>query len=225
MIGVTAALPRIRHPLRMRFQLEIRLILLLIVFLLVPPLVAQTIGNLYGGYSFFSNDLHVEKQIGESGTPFARGRGNLNGWNVSGELKVFRWIGAVADFDGSYGSVPAAGFSSLLPNPPTHINTSFHSYLFGPRVSVELGRLRPFAEALFGVASQNVDFDEFESAHDTHFTTAFGGGFDYRVTRHFAWRVEGDYLGSRLFPRLQPFGTSPPVQRNFRFSTGIVLRL
>jgi hypothetical protein len=83
------------------------------VTLFVPQLVAQTVGNLYGGYSFLSNDLHIEKQIGESGTPSASGRGNLNGWNVSAEVKIFRWIGAVADFDGSYGSVPVTGFSSL----------------------------------------------------------------------------------------------------------------
>ena len=202
-----------------------RLIFMVAVTLFLPELVAQTVGNLYGGYSFLSNDLHIEKQIGEAGTPSASGRGNLNGWNVSAEVKVFRWIGAVADFDGSYGSVPVTGFSSFIFNPPTHVNTSFYSYLFGPRVSVELGKFRPFAEGLFGVASQNVDLDEFESTHDTHFATAFGGGLDYRVTRRFAWRLEADYVGSRLFPRLQPFGSSRPVQNNFRLSTGLVFRL
>jgi outer membrane protein with beta-barrel domain len=209
----------------MRVSLARRLIFMMAVTLFVPQLVAQTAANLYGGYSFLSNDLHVEKQIGEAGTPSASGRGNLNGWNVSAEVKVFRWIGAVADFDGSYGSVPGTGFSSFIPNPPTHVNTSFYSYLFGPRVSVELGRFRPFAEGLFGVASQNVDLDEFESTHDAHFATAYGGGLDYRLTRRFAWRLEADYVGSRLFPRLQPSGTSTPIQNNFRFSTGVVFRL
>jgi hypothetical protein len=69
------------------------------VIFLEPALSAQTFGNLYVGYSFLSNDVHIQKQIGESGTPTATGRGNLNGWNISGEVKVFRWIGVVADFD------------------------------------------------------------------------------------------------------------------------------
>jgi hypothetical protein len=210
---------------RMTTALVRRLTFMVAVTIFVPPLVAQTVGNLYGGYSFLSNDLHVAKQIGEAGTPTASGRGNLNGWNVSAEVKVFRWIGAVADFDGSYGSVPIRGFSSFIFNPPTHSNTSFYSYLFGPRVSVEVGKFRPFAEALFGVAYQNVDLDEFQPTTDTHLATAYGGGLDYRLTRRFAWRVEADYVGSRLFPRLQPSPNSKPVQNNFRFSTGIVFRL
>jgi len=136
----------------MRIPLAHRLIsMVAAVTLFGPQLVAQTVGNLYGGYSFLSNDLHVEKNIGGSGAPSASGRGNLNGWNVSAEAKVFRWIGAVADFDGSYGSVPVTGFSPFFFNHPTHSNTSFYSYLFGPRVSVELGKFRPFAEGLFGV--------------------------------------------------------------------------
>jgi opacity protein-like surface antigen len=216
----------VKYHASMRIPLAHRLIFMVAaVTLFAPQLVAQTVGNLYGGYSFLSNDLHVEKNIGGSGAPSASGRGNLNGWNVSAEVKVFRWIGAVADFDGSYGSVPVTGFSPFFFNHPTHSNTSFYSYLFGPRVSVELGKFRPFAEALFGVASQNVDFDQFESAHDTHFATAYGGGLDYRVTGRFAWRLQADYVGSRLFPRLQPFPNSKPVQHNLRFSTGLVFRL
>jgi len=158
----------------MRIPLAHRsIIMVAAVILFVPPLVAQTVGNLYAGYSFLSNDLHIAKLIGEAGTPTASGRGNLNGWNVSAEVKVFRWIGAVADFDGSYGSVPITGFSSFIFNPPTHSDTSFYSYLFGPRVSVELGKFRPFAEALFGVAYQNVHVDEFQPTTDTHFATAW----------------------------------------------------
>jgi opacity protein-like surface antigen len=209
----------------MRTKLLKAVMVVAAVILFAPALMTQTFGNVYAGYSFLSNDLHIEKPIGRSGAPSARGRGNLNGWNVSGEIKVFRWIGAVADFNGSYGSVPATGFSSFVPNPPTHINTSFYSYLFGPRVSVEVGKFRPFAEGLFGIASQNVDFTNFESAHDSDFATAFGGGLDYRVSRRLAWRLEVDYVGSRLFRGLQPFGTSTPVQNNFRFSTGLVFRL
>ncbi len=200
------------------------LILAASVILCQPALMAQILGNLYAGYSFLSNDLHVEKQIGESGTPSATGRGNLNGWNFSGEVKVFRFVGAVGDFDGSYGSAPQTGLDPFLFKPPTYLHTSFYSYLFGPRFSVEIGRFRPFAEGLFGVASQHVAFTSFESAQDSHFASAYGGGLDYRFSRRLAWRLEGDYVGSRLFRGLQ-VGFSTPVQHNFRISTGVVFRL
>jgi hypothetical protein len=115
----------IKYYVRMTIPLAHRLIsMVAAVSLFVPPLVAQTVGNLYGGYSFLSNDLHIEEAIGESGVPSASGRGNLNGWNVSAEVKVFRWLGAVADFDGSNRSGPVTGCSPFVFNHPTHSNTS-----------------------------------------------------------------------------------------------------
>jgi hypothetical protein len=119
--------------------------------------------NLYAGYSFFSNDFHIARSIGES-SYFSNGRGNLNGWNLSGEITAFHWVGFVADFSGNYGSVPIQGipFSGL----PGTINTHLHTYLFGPRVSVQLGRFRPFAEVLVGAATQSLKSD-FDSVDDT----------------------------------------------------------
>ena len=93
-------------------------------------------------------------------------------------------------------------------------------------------KIRPFAEVLVGAASQNLDLDFVtaglgikDSEHDTHLATAFGGGFDYRVIGPLAWRVEADYVASRLFKGLQPMGGyATPVQHNIRLSTGIVIR-
>jgi len=152
--------------------------------LFVASLSAQT-ANLYGGYSFVSNDLHFSKLLGEIGILTSNGRGNLNGWNISSEIKVIRWIGVVADFAGSYGSNPITLEAGVVPpgTPlPTGINTSFYSYLFGPRLSVEVRKIRPFAEVLVGAASQSLDLDFVtadvgikDSEHDTHLATAFGG--------------------------------------------------
>jgi hypothetical protein len=207
-----------------------RLAIFLVLF--VASLSAQTT-NLYGGYLFLSNDLHITKILGEIGDVTSNGRGSLNGWNISGEIKVIRWIGAVADFAGSYGSDPIALGSGIVPpgtRLPTRINTSFYSYLFGPRLSVEVRKIRPFAEVLVGTASQSLDLDFVnagltirDSEHDTHLATAFGGGFDYRVIGPLEWRVEADYVASRLFKGVQP-GFSTPVQHNVRLSTGIVIR-
>ncbi len=64
----------------------------------------------------------------------------------------------MGDFDSHYGSqnfptgVQSVGSLSTF-------NASFteHNYLFGPRVSVSVGKIRPFAEALFGAAHVNVN--------------------------------------------------------------------
>jgi hypothetical protein len=50
---------------------------------------------------------------------------------------------------------------------------------------------------------------------DTNFTTAIGGGLDYRIIRPVAWRFQGDYVQTRFFSA---------TQNNVRVSTGIVLR-
>lgn len=196
------------------------------IWILLFALLASTVlmgqvdskANLYAGYSFFSNDFHISRSIGEAGY-FSNGRGSLNGWNISGEMKVFHWIGFVADFSGNYGSVPIQGipFSGL----PGTINTHLHTYLFGPRVSAQVGRVRPFAEALVGAASQSLRSD-FDSVEDTRLASAFGGGLDFRLVGRIAWRLEADYLRARQFKDQQP--SSIPAQQNFRLSTGIVLR-
>jgi len=196
------------------------------VFLLFAvSLFGQTTGNLYLGYSFVSNDLHINAFVGENAAYSSKGRGNLNGWNLSGEIKVFHWVGVVADFNGSYGSDPIEYFTNpfVFPNPPRTIHTNFYTFLFGPRVSVQMGRIRPFAEALVGVASQNLDV-AFDSEHDRNLAAAFGGGLDCRIVGPFAWRVQADYIGTRLFKDVYPVQFSTPVQRNVRLSTGVVFR-
>lgn len=180
--------------------------------------------NLYAGYSFLSNDLHIDRSIGE-GSYHSNGRGNLNGWNVSGEVKVFHWVGFVADFNGSYGSVPIApDFSNLFPfgTFPSTTDTHLQTYLFGPRVSADLGKFRPFAEAFVGAATQSLNSD-FDSVRDTRLATAFGGGVDYFFSRRLGWRLQADYVRVKQFKDDQAFGAFP-AQQNVRFSTGIVFR-
>jgi hypothetical protein len=127
---------------------------------------------------------------------------------------VAPFLGIVADFDGHYGSqnfsgaVCAGGVCT-----PISANANFteHNYLFGPRVGVPLGKFRPFAEFLIGAGQVNVS----EGPSDTSFATAFGGGFDYRILRPFAWRLQGDYVQTRFLG---------DTQNNVRISTGIVFR-
>ena len=169
--------------------------------ILTSNLFAQipTGGNIFIGYSYNRATLTVD-----NGT-------NLNGWNGSLEGKIFPFVGLVADLSGFYGSggVPAAcpvsGSPCLI-----NTNTREHNFLFGPRVSMSVGRFRPFAHALVGVSHINVD----GFGSDTSFGSAWGGGLDYRLKGPIHWRFQGDYRQTRFFSQ---------TQSDFRFSTGVVL--
>ncbi len=159
-----------------------------------------TSGNVFFGYSYYRTSLFADETL------------NTNGWEATFEGKVFPFIGIVADFSQHYGSenfpiaVPVGSSASTA-------NVSVHeqNYLFGPRVSVSVGKFRPFAEALFGAGHVNAD----GAGSDTSFATALGGGLDYRIFKPIAWRFQGDYVQTRFFG---------DTQNNVRLSTGIVLR-
>ena len=74
-----------------------------------------------------------------------------------------------------------------------------------------VGKFRPFGEFEVGVG--HVNTNGFGS--DTSFTTAVGGGVDYKIVRPIALRFQGDYVRTKFFNR---------TDNNLRLSTGIVFR-
>src|ERR1700733_5527844 len=166
-----------------------------------PLAMAQvpTSGNVFFGYSYYRTNLFADNTL------------NTNGWEAKLECKIFPFIGIVGDFSQHYGSenfpiaIPVGDFA------PTTANVGIHeqNYLFGPRVSVSVGKFRPFAEALFGASHVNAG----SVGSDTSFATALGGGLDYRIFRPIAWRFQGDYVQTHFFGN---------TQNNVRLSTGIV---
>ena len=174
----------------------------LLLFLYAGLASAQipTSGNVFFGYSYYNTDLS------------SIDRANTNGWELSVEGKVLPWVGIVADFDSHYGSqnfptaCPLGGVCTF------NASVTEHNFLFGPRVSASVGKIRPFAEALFGGAHVALDNG---GGSDTSFVTALGGGIDYKIIRPVAWRLQGDYVQTRFFGA---------TQNNVRLSTGIVLR-
>jgi opacity protein-like surface antigen len=157
-------------------------------------------GNVFFGYSYMSADQATG------------GRANLNGWNGSLEGKVFPLLGIVADISGHYGSQDFPLVCTGVCTPP-NLSSSTHSFLFGPRLSVSVGKFRPFAHALFG-ASHISGSATGISESDTSFAYALGGGLDYHLVPLISWRIQGDALQTRFFG-----GT----QSNARISTGIVI--
>ena len=159
-----------------------------------------TSGNVFFGYSYYNADL-------------SGGRSSFNGWTASGEGKIFPFIGIVGEYTSTYGSenLPLIACLSALLCPTTNVSLHEQTFLFGPRVSVSVGKIRPFAEVLIGGAHLSANNGV---GSDTSFATAIGGGIDYKIIRPVAWRFQGDYVQTRFS------GT----QNNVRLSTGIVVR-
>jgi len=188
-----------------------------VIFLAAAGAHAQvpTSGNIFGGFSYVNADL------------ISGSRTNLNGWNASLEGKVFPFVGIVADFSGNYGTqtvqvpsgstaCPVGVILPCLPVGTSSINVSLHehNFLFGPRVSTSVGKVRPFAHALFGV-SHLAESGSGASGSANSFAYALGGGLDYRFMPAGGWRVQADMLQTRFFSA---------TQNDFRLSTGLVLR-
>ena len=159
-----------------------------------------TSGNVYVGYSYYNADV-------------SGGRSSFNGWTGSVEGKILPFIGIVGEFTDTYGSenVHLLACGALF-CPTTNVSLHEQTYLFGPRVSASVGKIRPFAEVLIGGAHLSANNGV---GSDTSFATAIGGGIDYKILRPVAWRLQGDYVQTRF---------SGTTQNNVRLSTGIVLR-
>ena len=163
-------------------------------------------GNVFFGYSYYNADL----------PSLAANNVNMNGWEATLEGRVVPHLSFVADFSSHYGSqtvvpFPCPGPLPCLQPPYTSVNLAVYNVLFGPRVYASFGRFRPFAEAMFGVGHINAN----AAGSDSSFSTALGGGLDYRIIRLVAWRFQGDYVRTNFFGA---------TQNNTRLSTGIVLR-
>jgi hypothetical protein len=150
-----------------------------------------TKGNVFFGYSYD----HTAISHGDDGS--------LNGWEASLEGKLIPWVGLVVDVDGHYGSRNYGGINA---------DVAEHNALFGPRVSVQVKRFRPFAEALVGVS--HVSRSSGVSDSDTSFVNAVGGGLDYRVAGPVSLRGQLDWVNTRFYGN---------GQNGVRFSTGVAI--
>lgn len=181
---------------------------ILFVLMLFASLSAAQIpasGNIFVGYSYENTDW--------SGLHSGLSRPNLSGWAASLEGKVFPHLGIVTDFSGHYGS---QSFTVPAPGGLMQVNATGHEWelLFGPRLSIPVGNITPFAEAMFGVAHIHNGGD-FPSTANTSFATALGGGLDYRLIKILALRLQVDYVQTRFYST---------KQNNLRLSPGLVFR-
>jgi len=139
-------------------------------------------GNVYFGFAYNRAEI-----VTNDGT-------NLNGWDAQFEGKVVPFLGIVGDLGGTYGN-----------------SISEYNFLFGPRLSVQVSRLRPFGELLIGASHVNVANG---AATNTSFANAAGGGLDYKVAGPVAVRGQLDWIHTRNFSN---------DQNDVRFTFGLVL--
>src|SRR5579862_2204148 len=177
---------------------------LLVLAVLLPTSfsLAQSVDRVevFGGYSYINPDF--TKSVS----------GGVSGWNFSASVRIFRYVGAVADF---------SGFSPSGSNPCSVVcasgaYASYRTYMGGPQVSARIGRIQPFAHALFGATRGTLTHVDQQSGGDfSPFTFAFGGGVDFGLNRWIAVRGQLDlvHVSSQL-----------PGTEAARISTGLVAR-
>jgi hypothetical protein len=180
-----------------------RIAIVLALWMMSAAGFAQTrsAGNVFLGYSF------NRASTGWSNT------GNLNGWELSAERKVAPILGFVLDVGTQYGTlkIPAARITNGPGN--YDLTTRVESLMFGPRVSVSVGKFRPFATALIGAG--HLHEDALDHAYgETSVADAIGGGVDYKIIPMASWRVQGDLLQTRFHGGRQ---------EDMRISTGLVV--
>ena len=119
---------------------------------------------------------------------------NMSGWEGSLTYKFTPYLGVTADTSADYGTL-------------TNSRINFHTIFVGPQVSLPR-RISPFVHVLLGVSRSSV----FGVTSST-FSTALGGGVDYRATSLFSIRmVQVDVIT----------GSTKNTSSDARISTGIV---
>lgn len=167
--------------------------------------------ELYGGYS------HVFSEYGGLTTTTSTiSTHGMNGWDASLKvpLPLFgSFLGIKGDVSGSYNSDSTPNFSPRS-----------YFFLLGPQVSIHLGRSTLFAHGMVG--SVHVSSNALPALRSSNnLAVAVGAGLDAGFSRHWAWRITGDYYNTHYH---QTSGTSPNISQILnsqgRISTGPVLR-
>jgi hypothetical protein len=115
---------------------------------------------------------HGDVFVGFSGTNTDGGYG----WQASAHLRVWHFVGVEGDF-GGFGYGQSSSYAKT------------YTYMAGPRVTLNLHRVRVFAHAVGGRAEPSGG-----NVESGAFLYAIGGGLDFPVISHLGWRVGADFL-------------------------------
>jgi outer membrane immunogenic protein len=121
-------------------------------------------------------------------------------------VNLTRWVGVVGDVGGcKITGLPAGSASHEI------------NYLFGPRLAYHnYGRFTPYAQVLLGGETLSATVTGFPSSSVNTFAMTFGGGADFTLTHHLAFRaIQVEYLYTHF---------SGAKQNNLRLQSGLVYR-
>jgi hypothetical protein len=137
------------------------------------------------------------------GTPF-----NTNGFNTSA-VRFFRsWVGLEGQLGLGYGN------TGTTTAPPNLIAKSLFAG-GGPRLAFRgRSRIEPWVHVVVGIEHYRFTQTAGLLGSNTALGGVGGGGIDFRLTPHTAFRVEGDWLATRFFS---------VNQRHFQIVSGLVL--
>jgi len=155
--------------------------------------------EIFGGYQYLRANTGIPLSGLDSFTS--------NGWNAAVSGYFSRNLGVTTDFSGNYGKPSVQGVG---------LDTKLYTFMFGPAIRFpNTSRITPFAHALFGGGRFSVGAAG-QSASETDFTWAAGGGIDVGLSPHLAVRLaQADFLQTRV---------AGQSQNHFRYSAGIVLK-
>jgi len=205
------------------------LIAFLIILLTYASVLAQNEKKpeFFAGYSFESVNTGISSSDFTATTTSLDNRFKLNGLNLSAADYFTRRLGVAADFSAHFNTR-----SDTFGATAGQSQFSLYNIAAGPQLRFpSRSRFTPFAHALAGIARRNLtetftDGTTNFTDQNTSFTMNLGGGVDYKLNDHFAWRIgQFDYnpifLRSRTINSIAfPSGTL----NGFRFSTGIVIK-
>lgn len=169
----------------------VAVVLALLSLMLIPTLSkAQLLanGNVYVGASFADSVDVINRYT-------------FRGWNASAEALPFHRfanLGLVLDGSGFY----CVGRGC--------VGVRQYNVFFGPRISITLGKWRPFVHVMGGVQRTTGGNARWPVAED------FGGGVDRKLPfKNFSWRLQADYMHTHFLSF---------TQNDARASTGVVWR-
>jgi opacity protein-like surface antigen len=187
-----------------------KIVVIAMLLLLGGTFAAAQKAELAGGWNY----LHVSTDISPTQNGFP------GGFFVDGTYYFLKVVGLTGDFEYNKKTYSADSFFN---GGETANALSFHG---GPRVKARMGKIEPFAHALFGFTRVSESVPGFPSDSDTAFSLKLGGGLDVGFTPHIAIRVaEFNYYMTR-FPvtSFVNFAGVNASQGNYTFSVGVVLR-
>ena len=142
-------------------------------------------------------------------------RGNVFAGVSYGQMTDVITVQSYRGWTGSAEDLPFARFPHLgfVIDASGYYRSGVREYngLFGPRLSNNYGKWRPFIHAMAGIQHIN----SYSNIYNP-IAVDVGGGADYKLGfKNFSWRVQGDYMRTHYLSA---------YQSDYRASTGIVWR-